>query len=76
MDEPIILKKPSARIDLAVCYAYIGERNPGAAHRFRLHAETTLAALARNPGLGAPYEVNHPRLAGLRCFRVNRIRNY
>jgi toxin ParE1/3/4 len=76
MTEPIILKKPIARIDLAVCYGYIGERNPAMAHRFRQNAEATFAALARNPGLGEPYLVNNPRLAGLRCFRVKRFRNH
>jgi toxin ParE1/3/4 len=66
MTDPVILKKPAARIDLAACYAYIGERNPDAARRFRLAAEATLAALARAPGIGAPYEVSSPRLEGLR----------
>ncbi len=28
MTEPIILKRPIARIDLAVCYGYLGERKP------------------------------------------------
>ena len=51
MSDPIILKRPAARIDLAACHAYIGERNPDAAHRFRKNAELTFAALARNPGL-------------------------
>jgi len=55
---------------------YIGERNPDAAHRFRQAAEATFSALARMPGTGAPYEVNNPRLQGLRCARVSRFRNY
>jgi toxin ParE1/3/4 len=76
MNEPIILKKPIARIDLAVCYGYIGERNPGMAHRFRLNAEATFAALARNPGLGESYQVDEPRLTGLRCDRIKRFKNY
>jgi toxin ParE1/3/4 len=76
MNDPIILKKPNARIDLAVNYAYIGDRNLEVAHRFRVNAEATFAALARNPGMGAPYEVSNPRLAELRCFRVNRFKNY
>jgi len=44
MNDPVILKKPAARIDLAGCYAYIGARNPDAARRFRLAAEATFAA--------------------------------
>jgi toxin ParE1/3/4 len=76
MNEGIVLKRPVARFDLAACYAYIGERNPDAASRFRMAAEATFAALAASPGIGTPYEVENPRLAGLRCSRVNRFRNY
>ena len=76
MNDPVILKKPAARIDLAGCYAYIGERNPDAARRFRLAAEATFAALACSPGIGAPYEVANPRLQGLRSAQVRRFRNY
>jgi toxin ParE1/3/4 len=76
MTDPVILKKPAARIDLAACYAYIGERNPNAARRFRLAAEATFAALARSPGIGAPFEVSSPRLQGLRIAPVRRFRNY
>ena len=72
----MILKRPAARVDLAAHYAYIGERNLKAAHRFRLNAETTLSALARTPGMGEPYETGDARLSGLRCFRVKRFRNY
>lgn len=76
MNEGIVLKRPVARFDLAACYAYIGERNPDAARRFRLAAEATFATLAASPGIGTPYEVANPRLAGLRCGRVKRFRNY
>jgi toxin ParE1/3/4 len=55
---------------------YIGERNPGAAHRFREAAEATFTALAHSPRMGALYEVANPRLEGLRCSRVRRFRNY
>jgi toxin ParE1/3/4 len=53
MNDRIVLKRPAARTDLAASYAYIGERNPNAARRFRLAAEATFAALARMPGTGA-----------------------
>jgi toxin ParE1/3/4 len=43
MTDPVILKKPAARIDLAACYAYIGERNPDAARRSRVLSATTPA---------------------------------
>jgi toxin ParE1/3/4 len=76
MTEPIVLKKLYARIDLAACYAYIGERNLDAAYRFRRNAEATFTALARNPGMGEPYELGDPSLAGLRCHRIKKFRSY
>lgn len=75
MNEPTILKTPLARIDLAACWAYIAERNPDTAHRFRLAAEVTFVAMARMPNASAPYGVKNPRLLGLRCSRVRRFRN-
>ena len=76
MTKPIILKRPIARLDLAACYASIAERKPGMAHRFRLDAETTFAALARNPGLGELHPVEDPRLDGLRCCRIKKFKNH
>ncbi len=76
MSEPIVLKKPLVRIDLAGCYAYIWERSPDAAGRFRQAAEATFTALAKSPGIGEVYKVNNPRLEGLRCTNVRRFKNY
>jgi toxin ParE1/3/4 len=76
MNDPVVSKKPAARIDLAACYAYIGERNHDAAHRFLLAAEATFAALARTPGIGERYSTTNPRLMGLRVARVRRFKNY
>ena len=76
MSAAIVHLRPRARTDLAACYAYIGDRNPDAAHRFRQAAEVTMASLARMPGMGEPYEIANPRLEGLRCARVGRFRNY
>jgi toxin ParE1/3/4 len=76
MSDPIILKRPLVRIDLAGCYAYIAERSPDAASRFRRAAEATIVSLAKTPGIGEPYRIANPRLAGLRCARVRRFKNY
>jgi toxin ParE1/3/4 len=57
-------------------HAYIGERNPDAARRFRLAAEATFEALALSPRIGTLYPVANPRLQGIRCSRVRRFRNY
>ncbi len=76
MIDPVILKTPPARFDLASHFAYLGERNLKSAKRFLVNAEATFAALARTPGMGAPYRVNDPRLAGLRCCRVKQFKNH
>lgn len=76
MSEPVVLKRPAARIDLAAHYAHIGERSLDAAERFRHQAEATFQALARSPGTGAAYSAGDPRLAGLRCSRIKRFRNH
>ncbi len=75
MSDPIILKGPLDRIDLAGCYAHIWERSPNTANRFRQAAEASFAALAKSPGIGEPYRVNNPRLEGLRCTNVRRFKN-
>ena len=76
MKAGVVRKRPLARLDLADCYAYIGERNPDAARRFRQAAESSFETLAKVPGLGAPYEVANARLAGLRFSQVKRFKNY
>lgn len=76
MNRPIVRKTPRARVDLAGCYACIDRRSPEAARRFRQEAEATIAALAASPELGVAYPVSDPRLAGLRCLRVPRFKNY
>ncbi len=76
MNAAIVLRRPLVRVDLAGCFAYVGDRNLDAARRFLLAAEATFQALARMPRIGAPYEVANPRLKGLRCARVRRFRNY
>jgi toxin ParE1/3/4 len=76
MNGATVLKTPSPDSTLAACYAYIGERNLDAAHRFRQAAEVTFEALARTPGIGTPNEIANRRSAGLRCARVRRFRNY
>lgn len=76
MTDPVVLQRPRARIDLAMHYAFLGERDPDAAERFLASAENTLRLLARNPGIGEPYPNRSPRLAGLRCSRIKRFRKH
>lgn len=64
MSEPTALKTRLARLDLAACWAYIADRNPDAAHRFRLAAEATFLALARTPKIGAPARSRTPACKG------------
>jgi toxin ParE1/3/4 len=76
MSDPIVLKKPRSRIDLAVHYSFIGERSLDAARRFREAVEATLIAVAKSPGIGEPFAVANPQLHGLRCARVKRFRKH
>lgn len=46
------------------------------AQRFFAQAEATFTRLAGMPGMGTPYEHDHPALAGLRYFPVSRFGNY
>ena len=76
MTDPLILKTFKARLDLAGCFAFIGEKNLDRASRFLQAAETTFAALARAPGTAAPLDSDNPRLQDVRCARVRRFKNY
>jgi toxin ParE1/3/4 len=76
MNGGLVRKRPLSRVDLIGCLAYLGERSPDAARRFRQAAEETFTSLAMQPGIGSPFEVADPRLAGLRCSRVRRFPKY
>jgi toxin ParE1/3/4 len=46
------------------------------AQRFFTQAEATFTRLAGMPGMGAPYEHEHPALAGVRVLPVSRFKKH
>lgn len=62
-------RRAGARRDLIEAYRYYArEAGQRVADRFLAAAEKTSRPLAGMPGMGTPYENDHPALAGLRVF--------
>lgn len=71
MTETRIVIRAAARDDLAEHYRWLhDEAGIAVAERFLLGADTAFSLLAGNPSLGVPVETTHPKLAGLRKWRV------
>ncbi|KAM3093768.1 type II toxin-antitoxin system RelE/ParE family toxin [Phormidesmis sp. 146-35] len=68
--------RPKASQDLDDHFAYIAENNFEAALKFFDSARSTIAQLARMPGIGSLYSVEDPRLQGLRKWAVKDFRKY
>lgn len=71
-----IIIRPKASQDLDDHFAYIAENNLEVALRFFDSARSTIAQLARAPGIGSLYPVENPRLQGLRKWAVKDFRKY
>jgi toxin ParE1/3/4 len=71
-----IIVRPRASQDLDNHFAYMAENNFEAALQFFDSARSTIAQLARMPGIGNPYPVENPRLQGLRKWAVKGFRKY
>lgn len=69
-------KRREVILDLADLYAWIGERDPGAAERFLLATETTFGQVQRNPGVGWERSWRSQRLEGIRSWRVGGFPNF
>ena len=66
-----------ARQDLVDIFRdHVREAGLRVAQRFFAQAEATFTRLAGMPGMGAPYEHEHPALAGVRVFPVSRFKKY
>ncbi|MEO0843959.1 MAG: type II toxin-antitoxin system RelE/ParE family toxin, partial [Cyanobacteria bacterium J06643_5] len=61
---------PKANIDIDNLFNYIAQNNTDAALKFFDAARNTIANLAKNPGLGSLYNLNNPRLQGLRKWGI------
>lgn len=71
-----IIIRPKASQDLDDHFAYIAENNFEAALQFFDSARSTIAQLARMPGIGSFYLVENPRLQELRKWAVKDFRKY
>lgn len=70
----IVIKRPAARQDLVDTFRYFTlNASLSVARRFIAQAEATFVRLAAMPGMGTPYEPDHPAYAVLRCFPVSRF---
>jgi len=65
-----IVIKPRASIDLDEHFAYIAANNFDVALRFFDAARQTFSQLAQMPGVGSLYNIENPRLVGLRKWAV------
>jgi toxin ParE1/3/4 len=71
-----IIIRPQASQDLEDHFAYMAENNFETALQFFDSARSTIAQLARMPGIGSPDPVENPRLQGLRKWAVKNFRPY
>jgi toxin ParE1/3/4 len=75
--EPMAIHlRPRARLDLDTHFVDIGALNRSAAIRFLAGAERTLDLLSALPLLGGAFQVQNPRLPGLRHFLVHGFRKF
>ncbi len=73
----VIHRRQKARQDLVDIFRYHArEAGFRVAQRFFAQTEATLARLAGMPGIGTPYEHDHPALIGLRFCPISRFRNH
>jgi toxin ParE1/3/4 len=71
-----IILRPKTSQDLDSHFAYIAENNVETALQFFDSARSTIAQLARMPGMGSPYPVENSRLQGLRKWAVKGFKQY
>jgi len=73
---PLVQKRPAAQRDLLEHRVASGERaGEATAWRFLQVAEATFAEPAAMPGMGRAEDFDHPRLAGMRRWRVHDFDN-
>ena len=71
-----IVITPKASLDIDQHFAYIAQENPDTALQFFDSARQTFAQLARMPGMGNVYQLENPRLQGLRRWAVKGFKKY
>lgn len=74
---PRVYKRPATRRDLIQHYVYLAESaGDELADRFLERVEASFGLLAEQPDIGAPITTRHPRLTGLRKWRVKDFENF
>jgi toxin ParE1/3/4 len=71
-----IVERPKARQELEDIAVHIGTNRPSAARRFLAAAQKVYGTLAAMPEVGALWERENPRFAGVRHFPIPRYPNY
>ena len=71
-----ILRRLKAAQDAEDIADNIAKDSSEAAVRFLENAESTLTYLAESPGIGSPFESDHPDLSNLRFRRVKGFPNH
>lgn len=66
----------AAEEDLVATTTDILQDSPSAARRFVTAARRTFEQLARQPEMGRQYQTPHPRLQGLRIWRIRGFTRY
>lgn len=68
---PAVTIRAAASRDLINHFVYLAENaSVDVAERFLASAESTFSMLSVQPSMGAPLALRHPRLAGMRKWRV------
>jgi toxin ParE1/3/4 len=71
-----IVERPRARQELEDIAVAIGTARPSAARRFLAAAQKLYETLSAMPEMGALWEPENPRFAGLRHFPILKFPNY
>lgn len=71
-----IVVERAAEEDLVAATTDIQQDRPSAASRFVREASKTFDQLAQQPEMGRRYETTHPRLQGLRVWRIRHFTKY
>ncbi len=71
-----IVVEQAAEEDLVETAMYILQDQPAASTRFIPAARASFERLAEHPEIGRNYETTHPRLPGIRIWRVRGFEKY
>lgn len=71
-----VVNRPDADRDIREQARHIGRGRPDVGRQFSEAVARVARQVAASPGMGAPYAVSNPALAGLRCVSVPKFRNH